>query len=541
MKKRLLFIAILAAVGAGIASFYNSSTGETGPGLQTAAVTRGDVVETVEATGTLEAVTTVQVGTQVSGTIKALHADFNSSVRRGQVIAELEPSLFETQVEQASATVIRLQADVDRVRVTLEDAELKLKRARDLSAKQLIPATDLEAAETAARQAAASLKAAEAQVVQARASLNQNEVNLGHTIIRAPIDGIVISRNVDVGQTVAASMQAPTLFVLARDLAEMRVNASISESDIGRIASGQHVTFRVDAYPDDTFTGTVSQVRLSPVVEQNVVSYVTVIDVPNPGLKLKPGMTASVTVEVAREDDVLRVPNAAFRFRPTEEVFAALGQELPGEATPVVAGSEAGADGAGAAAATGERAAPGAGAGVGMPAGARGPFAAMSDEERAAMRERVATMSDEERAAMRQRFQQMATERGVRPPGGVPGDGAGGAVGPSMNGAAAPAGPAGAGPGGRARVWVLENGRLQPVPVRAGLTDGIVTAVLGGPLGEGAQVVTGIVAQAATTTGATSSPLLPRFGRPPGGGGGQAGGQGGGQAAGQGAAPGGAR
>jgi HlyD family secretion protein len=290
-------------------------------------VTRGDVIETVDATGTLEAVTTVQVGTQVSGTIKALHADFNTHVRRGQVVAELEPSLFETQVEQARASLTRLEADAQRSVVQLEDAEQKLRRARELAGRELISASDLEAAETNAHVADATVKGAQAQVVQARASLHQSEVNLAHTIITAPIDGVVISRNVDVGQTVAASMQAPTLFVLARDLRDMRVDASIAESDIGRIQTGQSVSFRVDAYPGEVFRGLVSQVRLQPVIEQNVVSYVTVVDVPNVDLRLKPGMTANVTVETARAPDVLRVPNAALRIRPSSELLAALGKE----------------------------------------------------------------------------------------------------------------------------------------------------------------------------------------------------------------------
>lgn len=288
-------------------------------------VSRGDVVETIDATGTLQAVTTVQVGTQVSGTIKRLRADFNSRVRRGQVIAELDPSLFQAQVEQARATVVRLEAEAGRAAVQLEDARNKLTRARELSAKQLISTSDLETAEVSSRQAEAAVKAADAQTVQARASLSQAQVNLAHTIIAAPIDGIVISRNVDVGQTVAASMQAPTLFVIARDLTQMQVQASVAESDIGRIRTGQMVRFRVDAYPADIFVGTVSQVRLQPTVEQNVVSYVTVIDVHNPELKLKPGMTANVTVEVARAIDVLRVPNAALRVRPSAEVLATYG------------------------------------------------------------------------------------------------------------------------------------------------------------------------------------------------------------------------
>ncbi len=196
---------------------------------------------------------------------------------------------------------------------------MKLRRANELWEKQLIALTDLETAQANARQAEASLKAAQAQVAQARASLNQTEVNIGHTIIRAPIDGVVISRNVDVGQTVAASTSAPTLFVIANDLSRMRVNARIDEADIGRVQAGQAVTFKVDAYPNETFTGRVAQVRLQPVTEQNVVSYVTIIDVRNLDLKLKPGMTANVTVEIARADDVLRVPNAALRFRASKE------------------------------------------------------------------------------------------------------------------------------------------------------------------------------------------------------------------------------
>jgi HlyD family secretion protein len=296
--------------------YYRRDVAAEAPAFTTARVSRGDVVATVEATGTLEAVTTVQVGSQVSGTISALNADFNSRVRKGQVIAKLDSSLFQTQVDQARATVARLQAEVDRARVQATDADLKLKRAHELWERQLIPRTDLETAESTARSAEAAVKGAEAQVVQAQASLNQTQVNLSHTIIRAPIDGVVIARNVDVGQTVASSLQAPTLFIIARDLAEMRVNASIDESDIGEIQPDQPVTFRVDAYPGVTFSGTVSQVRLQPVVQQNVVSYVTVIDVPNPGLKLKPGMTASVTIETGRADDVLKVPTAALRFTP---------------------------------------------------------------------------------------------------------------------------------------------------------------------------------------------------------------------------------
>jgi HlyD family secretion protein len=322
MKKRILLVLMaVLAVTASVAAYYRANSGPGAPQFMTAPATRGDVVETVEATGTLEAVTTVQVGSQVSGTIASLHADFNSQVKKGQVVARLESSALEAQVEQARASLARLQADVERARITVEDSAQKQRRARELFEKGLIAAADNDTAEVTARQAEASLLAARAQVTQAQASLNQAQVNLSHTVITAPVDGTVISRNVDVGQTVAASMSAPTLFQIARNLKEMQVNASIDEADIGRISAGQPVTFRVDAYPNNTFTGRVSQVRLNPVVAQNVVSYVTIIDVPNPELKLKPGMTATVTIEVARADDAIRLPVAALRFRPTAEML----------------------------------------------------------------------------------------------------------------------------------------------------------------------------------------------------------------------------
>jgi HlyD family secretion protein len=283
----------------------------------------------VGATGTLQAVTTVQVGTQVSGIVQDLYADFNTLAKKGQVIARLDPSTIQTQIEQARANLVRAQADLERFKVATDDANTKLRRARELSARQLIPATDLETAEVTARAAEAQIRSAEASISQSQASVRQNEVNLEHTVITAPIDGLVISRNVDRGQTVAASMQAPTLFVLAADLTKMQVVANLDESDVGRIRPGQVVRFHVDAYPTEEFSGKVTQVRLQPIIQQNVVTYATVIDVPNPELKLKPGMTANVNVEIARRTNVVRVPNAALRFRPTNEIFAALGQAPP--------------------------------------------------------------------------------------------------------------------------------------------------------------------------------------------------------------------
>jgi len=329
VKRVLLTLAVLSALGGSGYAYYRYRQRPVPPTVTTAPVTWGDLVDRVGATGTLQAVTTVQVGTQVSGTIQSLYADFNSLVRKGQVLARLDPSLFETQVEQARANLTRAQADVERLRVALDDARTKLARARELSGRQLLSRSELDAAEVAARSNEAQLRSTEAQVTQAQAALNQAQVNLAHTVIASPIDGLVISRNVDVGQTVAASMQAPTLYVLAADLTKMQVLANLDESDVGRIRPGQTVVFRVDAYPSEEFTGKVAQVRLQPIVQQNVVTYATVIDVPNPDLKLKPGMTANVNVEIARRANVLRVPNTALRFRPSNEVLAALGQTPP--------------------------------------------------------------------------------------------------------------------------------------------------------------------------------------------------------------------
>jgi HlyD family secretion protein len=341
MSKRLLTFIVLAVVlaGGGV-YYYRAHNAVEAPAPVTAAVTRGDVIAKVDATGTLAPVTTVQVGSQVSGTIKALHADYNSEVKKGQVVAELDPSLFQTQVDQARSTLIKVQADGDRAKVELDDATSKARRAQELYDQKLISRNDLETAQSTAAQAQAAIKSAEAMVTQARAVLNQNQVNLGHTIIAAPIDGIVISRSVDVGQTVAASMAAPTLFLIAQDLGHMQVSASIDESDIGRIAAGQAVTFRVDAYPTQTFRGTVSQVRLEPKTDQNVVSYTTMIDVPNEDLKLKPGMTANVTVQIEMNENVLRVPNAALRFRPAGQEAGGRGQGAEGSQAPGAAGSQ---------------------------------------------------------------------------------------------------------------------------------------------------------------------------------------------------------
>src|SRR6185295_15504350 len=277
----------------------------------TASVDRGDVVEVVGATGTVQAVTTVQVGSQVSGTIQNLYADFNSAVKKGQVLARLDPSLFQARVEQARDNLISAKANLERSKALVEDTRQKYARAKELAAEQLLPASDLDTARSNQDAAVAQVKASEAAVSQAVAGLNQAQVDSNHTVIASPIDGVVIARNVDVGQTVAASLQAPVLFVIAQDMRQLQVNASIDEADVGRVKEGQQADFRVDAYPDQSFTGRVQQVRLQPTTVSNVVTYNAIIAVENPGQRLMPGMTATISSVVRRAEGVLRSPASA--------------------------------------------------------------------------------------------------------------------------------------------------------------------------------------------------------------------------------------
>ena len=317
-------VAVVAA-GAAASAYYLGRTAPL-PQVTTAVLSRGAVTRIVVTTGSVQPVTSVSVGSQVSGTVSWLGADFNSIVRKGQIIARLEPSLFEAQVAQARGGVVMANANLDRSRVSLADAQVKYGRMKELSDRQLISRSDLEAASLAVASAAASLRGSDAQVLQAQASLNQAQVTLDHAVITAPVGGTVTLRSVDVGQTVAASMSSPTIFVIAADLTKMQLNAAIDESDIGLIQPGQPVTFSVDAYPGTRFAGTVLQVRLQATVVSNVTTYPTIINVPNPDATLRPGMTATVNVVVASRTDVLRVPNSALQVRPTAEMLAALGQ-----------------------------------------------------------------------------------------------------------------------------------------------------------------------------------------------------------------------
>jgi len=358
LKRHWLIILGVVAVIAVFAAF--EFKGQDKPQYFTTKADRGDIREVVEATGTINAVITVQVGSQVSGTISHLFVDFNSRVKKGQLVAQIDPPLFQGAVLQAKGDLANAKANVASAKANLEKSkatEIQTKadyeRAVGLAKEAVMSQQQLDLAKANHDSAVAAVSAAEAQVTQALAQVEQKEAaltvaqtNLDYTTIHAPIDGTVIARNVDVGQTVAASLQAPTLFTIAQDLTKMQVYASTDESDVGMIKNGQVVTFKVDAFPRDTFTGRVSQIRMNATTVQNVVTYNTVIDFDNPELKLFPGMTAYITIPVASTSNVLRVPNGALRYKPdlkAEEIKALLQKYgLDDNATTQVAGDGAG-------------------------------------------------------------------------------------------------------------------------------------------------------------------------------------------------------
>jgi len=299
---------IVLLIGLGV--WYVKFRKDNAPQYLTAPVTRGDLTQLVTAAGQLNPVTNVQVGCQISGTIAKLYVDFNSPVTNGQLVAQIDPSLY-------LATLHSAEGDLANAEAALELASVNARRSKELLANRLIPQSDDD-------QAVATLHQAEATVQIKRAAVELAKANLQYCTIYSPVEGMVISRNVDVGQTVAASLNAPTLFVIANDLTKMQIDTNVGESDIGGVEEKQKVDFTVDAFPNRTFRGIVVQVRNSPTNVQNVVSYDTVIGVNNADLKLKPGMTANVSIIVAERSNVLRVPNAALRFRPPESTTNAL-------------------------------------------------------------------------------------------------------------------------------------------------------------------------------------------------------------------------
>jgi HlyD family secretion protein len=365
-------------------------------------VDRSRIVAKVTASGTLSAIVTVQVGSQVSGRIAALYADWNSQVKKGELVAKIDPQLFQATVQQARANLVAAQGDLAKAKAQAVDAERQYQRNVILAERKLIAQADLDTSQATADADKAAVDAAAGAVEQAKAQLSSAEVNLAYTDIISPTDGTVIARNVDVGQTVAASLQAPVLFLIAEDLRKMQVDTSVAEGDIGKLQAGMKATFTVDAYPNERFLGTVRQVRNNPQTVQNVVTYDAVIDVGNPDLKLKPGMTANCTFIWAERDNALRIPNAAMRFRPPAALLAQL--------------------------------TPGAG----------------------------------------------SAQRGR-----------GANAGAAQIGAAARRGPAGGAPDpDRRTVWILRDGKPQPVVIRTGVSDGSFTEVVEGDLSVGDLVIT---------------------------------------------------
>lgn len=487
--RRVPLAGLLAAVVlAGLAAWWwlgRDAAGDAG-GWRTATVERGDVRVVISATGTLRATTTVDVGSQISGQVLDVLVDFNDRVTKGQAIATLDPAPLATRLRQAQADLASARAAVAEAQATAKNAEADYARKADLVARQLIARAEADAALAARDQARARVVSARAAVEQRQAAVGNAELDLGYTTLRSPVDGVVLLRQVEPGQTVAASFQTPVLFQIAEDLSQMQIDLSIDEADVGQIREGLDVSFTVDAFPDRQFRGEVRQVRLSATAASSVISYPVVVQVQNADLSLLPGMTASAEIVVSQREDVLRVANAALRFTPPDDVAEAAGT---------------------------------AGAG----AGGRGGM--MQDLPRiAASLQLDAAQQASFDAAMDQVREQAEARRAATPPDGQAGGGPG-------RGRGGPGGAAAGGPSQeamRARmadamtrvfagfratlspeqqqrwdaelraiatarrgvVWTLDGGRLAPVPVRLGASDGTVTEIAG-PVAEGTVVVVG--------------------------------------------------
>jgi HlyD family secretion protein len=315
--RRLLLIVAVMLVGLAIGGYVFFNGERKAPvRFRTALVERGSIVSVVTATGTINPVVSVQVGTQVSGMIKSLHADFNSVVKAGDIVATIDPEPFKARRDQVASNLEMAKANLARARTEQAQRQRELDRAKSLVSQQFVSQNDVDVAITNSQGADAQVNVSMAQVKQAEAALNAADLDLKYTTIRSPVNGIVVARNVEVGQTVAASFATPNLFLIALDLTKMQVDTNVSESDIGGINEGKEATFTVDAYPGVPFSGTIRQVRLAPINVQNVVTYNVVVGVDNRDLRLKPGMTANVSIVVAQRDNVLKVPNAALRFVP---------------------------------------------------------------------------------------------------------------------------------------------------------------------------------------------------------------------------------
>jgi HlyD family secretion protein len=479
---------LLAALGAA-AYWYSQREVRNAPAWRLVKIERGPITATVTATGTLNPVTSVQVGSQVSGQIKELFVDYNSPVKKGELIARIDPETFQYRVRQAEADADAARSAVNRARVSLINAERELKRTRELVARNFVSSAELDAKQATYDLAAADVKNAQAVVAQREAALASAKVDLGRTEIRAPVDGVVIKRSVDVGQTVAASLQAPELFVIARDLRDMQVETSIDEADVGRIKISQRATFTVDAFPGRSFTGEVKQIRKSAQNVQNVVTYTVLVTANNDNGLLLPGMTANVRIVTDTREAVLKVSNAALRFRP------------PGEAAAPAADK----GGAAAAGKGGEPAAGGQSAQFReritselkldeeqrkkldpVFAQVREKFAAVRELPEEARAKAMGAARAELRAQIEQvlkpeqkaRFAEIAAEFGR--------------------------------PGGRSasgRLWLPQPaGAPKPLDVRVGLTDGAMSEVSGDGVAEGLEVIAGQQGGATPATPSKSGP-----------------------------------
>ena len=327
---RIIVIAVIAGAVAFLAIKRPWAKTEDAITFTTVPVTKGTIAAQVTANGTLSAVGTVQVGAQVSGRVVELHADFNDQVKKGQIIAKLDEQVLQAQIDSSAANLALAAANVNKAQVALMDADRQLKRQKTLQDQQLVAGATVESAEVASDTARAALVAAKATQSQASANLSQAKLNLSYATIYSPVDGVVLSRAVELGQTVAASLQAPVLFTIAEDLGRMQIDTAVAEGDVGRLLEKMPATFTVDAFPGRQFQGVVRQVRNAPTTTQGVVTYDAVIDVDNSDKALRPGMTANVTFVLAQVADAVKIPNSALRFKPTREQLQAVYAEMGG-------------------------------------------------------------------------------------------------------------------------------------------------------------------------------------------------------------------
>lgn len=432
-------LAVLAILAIGGYVLREQRAAASAGTFRTAPVERGDIRVTISATGTLAAISTVDVGSQISGQVTQVLADFNDRVQRGQVLARIDPSTYQAQIAQGNAQVRSAQASLATAQAALRNAQADHARKAELAARQLVARSDADLSRAALEQARAQVEAARAQISQQQASTQTSRLNLDRTVIRSPVDGVVLTRTVEPGQTVAASLQAPVLFQIAEDLSKMEIVLAIDEADIGQVEVGQGVAFSVDAFPDQQFRGRVQQVRLSATNTNNVITYPVVVAVDNPGQRLLPGMTANAEIEVSVREDVLRVPNAALRYRPADE------------APPVAA------------------------------AGSRGGAASLPDDLAALAR--TLSLTSAQQAAFDQSLAQMRERSSARQAQGPAAGGAGGGGGGSVlfgggRGGGGPGGPgargggAGGGNAGAMRQRMMERLGQQFAPFRATLDAG---------------------------------------------------------------------